>query len=83
MELIEFRITNNAYSEPQVLTSNCNAITFYNAGTTTMVIDNVNYAPGAQFPIPGNFGEIINQTFNLAFTGVGTNNCIVYRKIYS
>jgi len=82
IELIEYDILTNVYNTNQVLTSDCNAITFYNTGTSNVLIDNVVYTPGAQLPIPGNLGEITHRTFNMSFDNTGVNSLTVYRKIY-
>ncbi len=82
IELIEFHTFRQFYTEGQIITSDCNSITFLNGGTNTMLIDGVPFAPSQSIVFNGNVGEITRQEFTLSFSGVGNSNCIVYRKTY-
>jgi hypothetical protein len=67
---------------PKEVVSNCNQLTVLNTGTATAVLNGVNIAPGDQYISPGNENELNLTRYRLAFTGVGTNEVLVIRKIY-
>ena len=67
---------------PKEVVSNCNQLTVLNTGTATAVLNGVNIAPGDQYISPGNENELNITRYRLAFTGVGSNEVIVIRKIY-
>ena len=67
---------------PKEVVSNCNQLTVINTGTATAVLNGVNIAPGDQYISPGNENELNLTRYRLAFTGVGTNEVLVIRKIY-
>jgi len=70
------------YNTPQELRSDCNALTVINIGTTNAIIDGLTIAPGAQYYSPGNEGEINTTRYRLSFSGAGTEQVLVIRKIY-
>jgi hypothetical protein len=67
---------------PKEVVSNCNQLTVINTGGATAVLNGVNIAPGDQYISPGNENELNLTRYRLAFTGVGTNEVLVIRKIY-
>ena len=64
--------------------SDCNDITFINAGTTNLVIGEVPLLPNQSLRISGNRGEIDTTQYQLTFaTPINTGNqLIVIRKLY-
>jgi hypothetical protein len=70
------------YNTPQELRADCNALTVINTGTATALIDGTPIAPGAQYYSPGNEGELNATRYRLSFSGAGTEQVIVIRKIY-
>ncbi len=70
------------YNQPSELRSECNSLTVINTGTATAVIDGLEVAPNAQYYSPGNENEINMTRYRLSFTGVGTQQVLVIRKIY-
>ena len=74
----DFKLINT----PQEVQSNCNQLTVLNTGAATAVLNGVNIAPGDQYISPGNENELNITRYRLAFTGVGSNEVIVIRKIY-
>jgi hypothetical protein len=70
------------YNQPSELRSECNSITVINTGTATAVIDGLEVAPNAQYYSPGNENEINMTRYRLSFTGAGTEQVLVIRKIY-
>lgn len=74
----DFKLINT----PQEVRSECNQLTVLNTGTATAVLNGVAIAPGDQYVSPGNENELNLTRYRLSFTGVGTNQVIVIRKIY-
>jgi len=64
--------------------SDCNDITFINAGTTNLVIAEVPLLPNQSLRISGNRGELDTTQYQLTFaTPINTGNqLIVIRKLY-
>ena len=67
---------------PQEIRSECNQLTVLNTGTATAVLNGIELLPGDQYISPGNENELNLTRYRLAFTGVGTNEVAVIRKIY-
>ena len=67
---------------PQEIRSECNSLTVINTGSATAVINGVQIAPGDQYISPGNEDEFNLTRYRLSFTGVGTNEVAVIRKVY-
>lgn len=73
----DFKLLNT----PQEVISNCNSLTVLNTGTATAVLNGVDIIPGAQYVILGNQDEYNETRYRLSFTGVGTEQVVVIRKI--
>lgn len=81
--MTEYKIDTLNLTQNGSVKSDCADITFYNSGTTTIVLNNsLNIAPGTSITITANKDEIDRTIYNYYFTGVGTNILIVFRKIY-
>jgi len=74
----KFEIVNT----PQEIISDCNSLTVINIGTATAIINGLEVAPAAQYYSPGNEREFNTTRYRLSFTGVGSNEILVIRKIY-
>jgi hypothetical protein len=74
----DFQLINS----PQEVRSNCNALTVINTGTATAILNGVQIIPGAQYINLGNENEYNETRYRLSFTGVGTEEVLVIRKIY-
>jgi len=74
----DFKLLNT----PQEVISNCNSLTVLNNGTATAVLNGVEIIPGAQYVILCNENELNETRYRLSFTGVGTEQVLVIRKIY-
>jgi len=74
----DFKLVNT----PQEVRSECNSLTVINTGTATAVLNGVEIAPGDQYISLGNENEYNLTRYRLSFTGVGTNEVVVIRKIY-
>lgn len=73
--------------EPIVTTklvpSDCNAMIFINQGSSVVVLDSLlSIAPGQHFSVPGEVFEILKKQWQVSFSGTGTNNLVIIRKIY-
>ena len=66
---------------PKEVVSNCNQLTVINTGTASAVLNGVVITPGSQYVSVGNENELNLTRYRLAFTGVGTNEVLVIRKI--
>ena len=74
----DFKLINT----PQEVRSECNAVTVINTGTATAVLNGVEIIPGAQYVNLGNENEYNTTRYRLSFSGAGTNQVLVIRKIY-
>ena len=70
------------YNQPQEVRSDCNSLTVVNIGTAIAVINGLQILPTEQYIILGNENEYNVSRYRLAFSGAGTQEVIVIRKIY-
>lgn len=70
------------YNTPQEIRSECNSITIINIGTSTAIIEGLQIVPGAQYVVLGNQDELNMTRYRLSFTGAGTEQVLIIRKIY-
>lgn len=70
------------YNTPQELRADCNSLTVINTGTAIALIDGTPIVPNAQYYSPGNEDEFNVTRYRLSFSGAGTEQVIVIRKIY-
>lgn len=80
--MIKFYEYFQLYNSPQELRAECNSLTVINTGTATAIIDGLEIAPNAQYYSPGNENEFNETRYRLSFSGVGTEQVLVIRKIY-
>ena len=81
-EFIEFIEYFQLYNIPQEVRADCNSITVINNGGATAILEGLEIAPGAQYYSEGNKDEVNRTRYRLSFTGAGTEQVIVIRKIY-
>jgi len=74
----KFEIVNT----PQEIIADCNSLTIVNTGTATAVVNGLSVTPGSQYIAPGNESEFNTTRYRLSFTGGGTEQVLVIRKIY-
>jgi len=74
----KFEIVN----QTQEIQSDCNSLTIVNTGTATAVLNGLEILTGDQYVILGNEGEVNVSKYRLSFTGGGTEQVILIRKIY-
>lgn len=80
--MIKFYEYFQLYNSPQELRAECNSLTVINTGTATAIIDGLEIAPNAQYYSPGNENEFNETRYRLSFSGAGTEQVLVIRKIY-
>ena len=80
--MIQFYEYFQLYNQPSEVRSECNSITVVNTGTATAIIDGLVILPGAQYYSPGNENEINMTRYRISFTGIGTEQVLVIRKLY-
>lgn len=74
----KFEIVNS----PQEIISDCNSLTIVNNGTATAILNGLEIAPAAQYYALGNESEFNTTRYRLSFSGAGTEQVLVIRKIY-
>ena len=77
----KYRLELNQYVENQRIASYCNAITFVNNGTATVLINNFPVAPSATLNISGNENELDATEYDINFLGV-VGDMWVIKKMY-
>lgn len=70
------------YNITSEVRSECNSITILNIGTATAIVNGIQILPGDQYVSLGNEGEVNMTRYRLSFTGVGTEEVLVIRKMY-
>jgi hypothetical protein len=80
--MINFYEKFELVNTPQEIIADCNSLTIVNTGTATAVVNGLEIAPAAQYYAPGNETEFNSTRYRLSFTGLGTEQVLVIRKIY-
>jgi hypothetical protein len=80
--MINFYEKFELVNTPQEIIADCNSLTIVNTGTATAVVNGLEIAPAAQYYAPGNESEFNSTRYRLSFTGLGTEEVLVIRKIY-
>jgi hypothetical protein len=62
--------------------SDCNAIIFYNSGTSLVYVNSWPLQPGDRLILGGNENEIDTSLYTISFSPGGTNEFYVLRKYY-
>jgi hypothetical protein len=70
------------YTAVSEVRTNCNSITVVNTGTAIAVLEGLEIGPGDQYISLGNEQEFNSTRYRLSFTGGGTEQVVVIRKIY-
>ena len=70
------------YNQPSEIKSDCNSLTVVNTGTTTAILNGLEILPGGQYISQGNESELNTTRYRVSFSGVGTEQVYVIRKIY-
>ena len=73
----------NLYEPNGSVKSDCADITFFNAGTANVVLNNaLTLYPGQSLTLAANADEIDRTIYTYFFSGAGTRKLIIFRKIY-
>lgn len=80
--MIDFYEKFELLNTPTEIIADCNSLTVVNTGTATAVLNGLEIAPAAQYYAMGNESEFNNTRYRLSFTGAGTQQVLVIRKIY-
>jgi len=83
MNLIKFREEFTLINQTQEIKSDCNTLTVINIGTATAVINGIDILPGEQYYVQGNENELNETRYRISFSGAGTEQVQLIRKIYS
>ncbi len=75
----EFELVN----QTKEIRANCNTLNVINIGTATAIINGINILPGEQYFVNGNEGEFNETRYRISFSGAGTEEVQVIRKIYN
>lgn len=77
-----YTITASNYVRAVNIPANCADIDFINAGTSTLIVQNVPIGPGLQLSISANENEEDVTNYSISFTGAGVNSAFVVKKVY-
>jgi hypothetical protein len=80
--MINFYEKFELVNTPQEIIADCNSLTIVNTGTVNAVVNGLEFTPGSQYYAPGNESEFNSTRYRLSFTGAGTQQVLVIRKIY-
>jgi hypothetical protein len=80
--MIDFYEKFELLNTPGEILADCNSLTVVNTGTATAIVNGLEIAPAAQYYAPGNETEFNSTRYRLSFTGVGTEQVLLIRKIY-
>lgn len=83
MKLIKFREEFTLINRTQEIKSDCNTLNIINTGTATAIINGVTLLPGSQYYVQGNENELNETRYIISFTGAGTEEVQLIRKIYN
>lgn len=81
--MIKFREEFELVNQTKEIKSNCNSINIINIGTATASINGIDILPTEQYYVQGNENEVNVTRYRIAFSGVGTEQVQVIRKIYN
>lgn len=82
-QLIEYREEFELINQTKEIIANCNSINIINIGTATAIVNGVEIAAGDQYYAQGNENEYNVTRYRISFTGVGTEQIYIIRKIYN
>lgn len=83
MAIIKYSEVFQLYNQPSEVRSDCNQLTVVNIGTATAILNGIEILPGDQYISNGNENEVNVTRYRLSFSGAGTEQCMVIRKIYN
>jgi hypothetical protein len=73
----------NLYEPNGSVKSDCADITFFNAGTSNVVLNGaLTINPGSSITLSANSNELDRTIYTYFFSGPGQNKFIIFRKVY-
>ena len=80
----QYKIDFLQFNVDQAVMSECNEITFYNTGTSSVIVNNtIKLFPGQVYTIKGNEIEIDKTVYNIVFLGgIDKNKICILRKCF-
>jgi hypothetical protein len=73
----------NLYEPNGSVRSDCADITFFNAGTATVLLNGaLTINPGSSLTLSANSGEIDRTIYTYFFSSAGSRKFIIFRKVY-
>jgi len=81
--MIKFREEFELVNQTKEIRSNCNTITIINIGGATAIVNGISIASGNQYYVQGNENEYNETRYRISFSGAGSEEVQVIRKIYN
>jgi len=81
--MIKFREEFELVNQTKEIKSNCNSLTIINIGTATAIVNGVSILPSEQYYVQGNENEFNETRYAISFSGAGTEQVMLIRKIYN
>jgi hypothetical protein len=81
--MINFREEFELVNQTKEIRANCNTLNVLNIGTATAIINGINILPGEQYFVNGNENEYNETRYRISFSGAGSEEVQVIRKIYN
>ena len=82
MQQTKYKIEVMQYNTTRKIAAACNAITFYNSGTITVLVQTIPLVSGATLSIQGNANEIDLTEYQIDF-GTATNGVLTVIRKYN
>jgi len=81
--MIKFREEFELVNQTKEIKSDCNSITIINIGGKTAIINGISIVTGNQYYVQGNENEFNETRYRISFSGTGSEEVQVIRKIYN
>lgn len=81
--MIRFREEFELVNQTKEIRANCNSITIINIGGATAIVNGISIVTGNQYYVQGNENEYNETRYRISFSGAGSEEVQVIRKIYN
>jgi hypothetical protein len=81
--MIRFREEFELVNQTKEIRANCNSITIINIGAATAIVNGISIVSGNQYYVQGNENEYNETRYRISFSGAGSEEVQVIRKIYN
>jgi hypothetical protein len=81
--MIKFREEFELVNQTKEIRANCNSITIINIGGATAIVNGISIVTGNQYYVQGNENEYNETRYRISFSGAGSEEVQVIRKIYN